>query len=91
MLWEGFYHDFSTKKASSASGGFAAWPPPRGDLPLGLARGRCPLDPRGNFAPLRIYPGAAPVIMPYLSAPTQLSPYAQQIQQFTMKNNMKQI
>ena len=32
VLWKGFYHDFSTKKAS-ASGGFAPWPPPRGSAP----------------------------------------------------------
>ena len=59
MLWEGFYHDFSTKRVS-ASGDFAPWPPPRGSAPWTPARGRCPLDPRGSFAPLMIYPGAAP-------------------------------
>ena len=32
MLCKGFYHDFSTKKAS-ASGAFAPWPPPRGSAP----------------------------------------------------------
>ena len=46
VLWKGFYHDFSTKKAS-ASGGEPC-------------RGRCPLDPQGSFAPLTIYLGAAP-------------------------------
>ena len=50
MLWEGFYHDFSTKNVS-AWGGFAPWPPPRGSAPWTPARGHCPLDPRGNFAP----------------------------------------
>ena len=50
MLWEGFYYDFSTKKAS-ASGGFAPWTP---------ARGRCPLDPRGNFAPSNDLPWRRP-------------------------------
>ena len=48
MLWEGFYHNFSTKKAS-ASGGFTPWPPPRGSAPCTPSRGRCPLDPSGNF------------------------------------------
>ena len=51
VLWKGFYHDFSTKKAS-ASGGFA---------PLTPTKGLCSLDPRGSFAPLTIYPGATPV------------------------------
>ena len=39
VLWKGFYHDFSTKKAS-ASGGFALTP----------TKGLCPMDPRGSFA-----------------------------------------
>ena len=39
VFWKGFYHDFSTKKAS-ASGGFLI---PTKEL--------CPLDPRGSFAP----------------------------------------
>ena len=51
MLWEGFYHDFSTKKVS-ASGGFAPWPPPRGSAPW---------TPEVTLPPLTIYPGAAPV------------------------------
>ena len=59
MLWEGFYHDFSTKKAS-ASGGFAPWPPPTGSAPWTPARGRCPLDPRGNFAPSNDLPWRRP-------------------------------
>ena len=59
MLWEGFYHDFSTKKVS-ASGGFAPWPPPRGSAPWTPARGRCPLDPRGNFAPSNDLPWRRP-------------------------------
>ena len=32
ILWEGFYHNCSTKKVS-ASGSFAPWPPPRGSAP----------------------------------------------------------
>ena len=59
MLWEGFYHDFSTKKVS-ASGGFAPWPPPRGSAPWTPARGHCPLDPRGNFAPSNDLPWRHP-------------------------------
>ena len=39
VLWKGFYHDFSTKKASA------------GLFPLDPRRGRCPLDPQGSFAP----------------------------------------
>ena len=50
MLWKGFYHDFSTKKAS-ASGGFAPSPPPRGSAPW---------TPEVPSPPLTIYPGAAP-------------------------------
>ena len=54
MLWEGFYHDFSTKKVS-ASGGFA---------PLTPTKGLRPLDPRQGAEvtspPLTIYPGTAP-------------------------------
>ena len=50
MLWEGFYHNFSTKKVS-ASGGFAPWTP---------ARGAAPLTPEVTLPPLPIYPGTAP-------------------------------
>ena len=53
MLWEGFYHDFSTKKVS-ASGGFAPWPPPGGAAPW---------TPKITSPPLTIYPGATPVHM----------------------------
>ena len=56
MLWEGFYHDFSTKKAS-ASGGFAPWPPPRGSAPW---------TPEVTSPPLSIYPGAAPGYNSYI-------------------------
>ena len=45
LLWKGFYHDFSTKEASASD----------------PHQGACPLAPRGSFAPLAIYPGAAPV------------------------------
>ena len=62
MLWEGFYHDFSTKKVS-ASGGFAPWPPPRGSAPWTPTRGRCPLDPRGNFAPSNDLPWRRPCLI----------------------------
>ena len=48
VLWKGFYHDFNTKKASAS-----------GATPT---KGLCPLDPRGSFAPLTIYPSAAPDI-----------------------------
>ena len=58
VLWKGFYHNFSTKKAS-ASGDYAP-DPTKGLCPLDPRRGRCPLDPRGSFAPLTIYPDAAP-------------------------------
>ena len=50
VLWKGFYHDFSTKKAS-ASGGFAPWPPPRSAAPWPPHWGCCPLDARGSFIP----------------------------------------
>ena len=50
MLWEGFYHDFNTKKVS-ASGGLCPLTPTKGLHPLDPRWGRCPLDPRGNFAP----------------------------------------
>ena len=43
MLWKGFYHDFSTKKAS-ASGGFPLTPT-KGLCPLHPRRGCCLLDP----------------------------------------------
>ena len=59
MLWEGFYHDFSTKKVS-ASGGFAPWPPPRGSAPWTPARGAAPWTPEVTSPTLTIYPGAAP-------------------------------
>ena len=52
MLWEGFYHDFSTKKVS-ASGGFAPWPPPGGAAPW---------TPEVTSPPLTIHPGAAPAL-----------------------------
>ena len=59
MLWEGFYHDFSTKKVS-ASGGFAPWPP-QGALPPGPpAGGAAPSTPEATPLPLTIYPGATP-------------------------------
>ena len=58
MLWEGFYHNFSTKKVS-ASGGFAPdlhqGAPPPGPLPGGAA----PWTPEVTSPPLTIYPGAA--------------------------------
>ena len=47
VLWKGFYHDFSTKKASASGGN-----PHQGVLPPG---------PLGSLAPpLTIYPGATP-------------------------------
>ena len=55
MLWEGFYHDFSTKKAS-ASGGFP--PDPH--------QGARPMDRRGNFTPSTIYAGATPELSPFM-------------------------
>ena len=59
MLWEGFYHDFSTKKVS-ASGGFVPWPPPRGSAPGPPPGGAAPWTPEVTSPPLTIYPGAAP-------------------------------
>ena len=53
VLWKGFYHDFSTKKASASPD------PHQGALSLDPRQWRCPLDSRGSFAPLPIYPGAA--------------------------------
>ena len=53
MLWEGSYHDFSTKKVSA----------PRGSAPPGPLSEGLPLDPRGTFAPSNDLPwrsGAAP-------------------------------
>ena len=50
VLWKGFYHNFSSKKAS-ASGGFAPWSPPRGSAPWTPTGGAAP-GPRGSFAPL---------------------------------------
>ena len=58
MLWKGFYHDFSTKKAS-ASGGFPD--PHQGALPPGPPPGELPPGPPRFPCPLTIYPGAAPV------------------------------
>ena len=56
VLWKGFYHDFSTKKAS-ASG---AWPQTKGLCPLDPHRGRCPLDHQGSFAPPNDLPWRRP-------------------------------
>ena len=47
MLWKGFYHNFSTKKAS-ASGGLN---PTKGLCPLVPRWGHCPLDPQGPSPP----------------------------------------
>ena len=66
MLWEGFYHNFSTKKVS-ASGGEAPWPPPRSSAPWTPARGRYPLDPRSNFAPSNDLPWRRPCLSVLLS------------------------
>ena len=57
MLWEGFYHDFSTKKVSA----FAPWPPPRGSPPGPPPGGAAPWTPELTSPPLKVYPGAAPV------------------------------
>ena len=51
VIWKGFYHNFSAKKAS-ASGAFAPWPPPRGSAPW---------TPEVPSPSLTIYPGATPV------------------------------
>ena len=59
VLWKGFYHDFSTKKAS-ASG---AWPQTKGLCSPGPRRGRggtAPWTTKVPLPPLTIYPGAAP-------------------------------
>ena len=60
MLWEGFYHDFSTKKVS-ASGGFAPCPHQRAPPPGPPPGGAAPWTPVVTSPPLTIYPGAAPV------------------------------
>ena len=51
VFWKGFYHNFSTKKASASGGELC---------PLDPRRGRCPLDPEDPLPPLTIDPGAAP-------------------------------
>ena len=52
MLSKGFYHDFSTKKASAS-----------GDklFPGTPTRGAAPWTPEVSSPHLKIYPGAAPV------------------------------
>ena len=52
MLWEGFYHDFSTKKVSASPRGSAPWTPTGG--------GTAPWTPEVTSSPLTIYPVAAP-------------------------------
>ena len=49
MLWEGFYHDFSTKIKDQLHG---ALPPDthQGAMPPGSPMGRAHPDPRGGFA-----------------------------------------
>ena len=60
MLWEGFYHDFSTKKVS-ASGGLRPLTPTNGLRPLDPRQGgAAPWTPEVTSPPLTIYPGAAP-------------------------------
>ena len=49
MLWEGFYHDFSTKKVSGSGGS-----------PPDPHQGAPPPDHEVTSPPLTIYPGAAP-------------------------------
>ena len=60
VLWKGFYHDFSPKKAFSFRG-LRPLSPTKGLCPLDPHCGRYPLDPRGSFAAPKIYLGAAPV------------------------------
>ena len=60
MLWEGFYHNFSTKKVS-ASGGFFPCPH-QGALPFRPPQGGAALNPRGNFAPSNDLPWRHPCI-----------------------------
>ena len=50
MLWEGSYHDFSTKKVSASTS----------------TKGPCPQIPAVPLPPLTIYPGTAPVYMDFV-------------------------
>ena len=50
MLWKGFYHDFSTKKAP--------WSPPRDSAPW-TPDGGAALDPKCSLAPPNDFPCAA--------------------------------
>ena len=55
VLWKGFYHDFSTKKASASQKGFQPQP-----------RGSAPWTPEVPSLPLKIYPGADPAYITIL-------------------------
>ena len=57
VIWKGFYHNFSAKKAS-ASGGFAP------------TKGLCPLDPRGSFALPNDLPWRHPCAHTHMPMPT---------------------
>ena len=60
VLWKGFYHDFSTKKASAS-----------GDFTKGICfldprqREALPPDPWGSFAPLNDLPWRHPWFLPF--------------------------
>ena len=60
VLWKGFYHDFSTKKASALSADDNSRPPPRGSAPWTPAGGASPMTPEVPSPSLTIYPGAVP-------------------------------
>ena len=59
MLWEGFYHNFCTKKVL-ASGGFTPDPPTKRLCLPALTRGLCPLDLWGTFTPSKDLPWCHP-------------------------------
>ena len=62
VLWKGFYHDFSTIKKASASGGLCPLTPTKGLCPLDSRQGVLPPGPPRFICPTppRIYPGTAP-------------------------------
>ena len=70
MLWEGFYHDFRTKKVS-ASG--SPPDPHQGDPPPGPPPGgAAPWTPVVTLPPLTTYPGATPDQKPLIGPSVKL-------------------
>ena len=60
MLWKGFYHDFSTKKASAS--GASPPDPHQGALPPGPLPGALPPGPQGSFALPKKFTLALPLL-----------------------------